>query len=92
MLHASGAAQANSGEKGDAAKKDKTKSAALKDRAPLRVSAFIVHTVPFAEAVTSTGTLIAEEGVELQAETSGKGYRLASMKVRASRRAICSSA
>jgi membrane fusion protein (multidrug efflux system) len=72
MLHASDAKQADAGEKGDAAKKPKEKAAAAKDRAPLRVSAIVVHTTPFAEAVTSTGTLIAEEGVELQAETNGK--------------------
>ena len=39
---------------------------------PLRVATFVVHTAPFAETVTSTGTLRADEGVELQAETNGK--------------------
>jgi membrane fusion protein (multidrug efflux system) len=40
--------------------------------APLRVSAYVVNPQPLAEIVTSTGTLLAEEGVELQAETNGK--------------------
>jgi membrane fusion protein (multidrug efflux system) len=43
-----------------------------KDRAPLRVSAVVVRAAPFAEVVASTGSLLAEEGVELQAETNGK--------------------
>lgn len=41
-------------------------------RAPLRVSAVVVAAAPFAETLTSTGTLLAEESVELQAETNGK--------------------
>jgi membrane fusion protein (multidrug efflux system) len=41
-------------------------------RAPLRVSAFTVQSTKFAETVTATGSLLAEEGVELQAETNGK--------------------
>jgi membrane fusion protein (multidrug efflux system) len=40
--------------------------------APLRVSAVILKPQPFAETVESTGTLRAEEGVELQAEINGK--------------------
>jgi len=40
--------------------------------APLKVSSVVVHTEPFAETVTSTGTLRAEESVDLQAEISGK--------------------
>lgn len=40
--------------------------------APLKVSTFVVTPGPFAETVTSTGSLRAEEGVELQAETNGK--------------------
>lgn len=42
------------------------------DGAPLRVATFTVTAAPFAETVTSTGTLLAEEAVDLQAETSGK--------------------
>ena len=42
------------------------------NRAPLRVSIFVVERKPFAEVVTSTGTLRAEESVELQAEINGK--------------------
>lgn len=41
-------------------------------RAPLRVSAVTVRSARLAETVTATGTLLAEEGVELQAETNGK--------------------
>jgi membrane fusion protein (multidrug efflux system) len=39
---------------------------------PLRVSAFTVRSSKLAEMVSATGTLLAEEGVELQAETNGK--------------------
>lgn len=39
---------------------------------PLKVSTYVVHAMPFAETVTSTGTLRADEGVELQAEINGK--------------------
>lgn len=40
--------------------------------APLKVSAVVVAPEPFMEKVVSTGTLRAEEGVELQAEINGK--------------------
>lgn len=40
--------------------------------AALKVAIFIVKPMPFAETVSSTGTLRADEGVELQAETNGK--------------------
>jgi membrane fusion protein (multidrug efflux system) len=40
--------------------------------APLRVDAVTLTAAPLAETITSTGTLRAEEGVELQAETNGK--------------------
>ena len=39
---------------------------------PLKVATYVVQTAPFAETVNSTGTLRADEGVELQAETNGK--------------------
>lgn len=39
---------------------------------PLRVSSVVVQSAPFTEVVTSTGTLRAEESVELQAEINGK--------------------
>lgn len=42
------------------------------DGAPLKVSTFVVQPSPFAEAVTATGSLRADEGVELQAESNGK--------------------
>lgn len=38
----------------------------------LRVSTVTIKSVPFAESITSTGTLRAEEAVDLQAEVSGK--------------------
>src|SRR5687768_9328855 len=38
----------------------------------LRVDAVTLTTAPLAETIMSTGTLRAEEGVELQAETNGK--------------------
>jgi membrane fusion protein, multidrug efflux system len=39
---------------------------------PLRVSAHTVRSAKLAETLSATGTLLAEEGVELQAETNGK--------------------
>lgn len=42
------------------------------DGAPLMVATYTVSPAVFAETVTSTGTLRADEGVELQAETNGK--------------------
>jgi membrane fusion protein (multidrug efflux system) len=39
---------------------------------PLKVATFLVKPAPFAEIVTSTGTLRAEESVELQPEINGK--------------------
>lgn len=41
-------------------------------KAPLRVSAFTVQPAKFSETVSATGSLLADEGVELQAETNGK--------------------
>jgi membrane fusion protein, multidrug efflux system len=52
------------GKKGEGGKK--------KDAPPLKVSTFVVTPAPFAETIASTGTLRADEGVELQAETNGK--------------------
>jgi membrane fusion protein (multidrug efflux system) len=40
--------------------------------AAIKVSTYIVRAAPFAETINSTGTLRADEGVELQAETNGK--------------------
>lgn len=39
---------------------------------PLRVATYVVHPQPLAEIVTSTGTLRADESVELQSESNGK--------------------
>lgn len=47
-------------------------AAASPEPAPLRVSTYVARPVPFSETVTSTGSLRAEEGVELQPETEGK--------------------
>ncbi len=52
--------------------KSKSKGEAGKSSAPLNVSTFVVRPTSFAETFASTGTLRADEGVELQAETSGK--------------------
>lgn len=43
-----------------------------KGGAPLKVATYVVRPMPFAETVTSTGTLRADEGVDLKAESSGK--------------------
>jgi membrane fusion protein, multidrug efflux system len=43
-----------------------------KSGAPVRVSTYTVQAARFAETVSSTGTLLAEEAVELQAEINGK--------------------
>lgn len=41
-------------------------------KAPLKVSVFTVRPTKLSETVSATGSLLAEEGVELQAETNGK--------------------
>jgi membrane fusion protein, multidrug efflux system len=55
---------------------DKEKSPSVGDSekksAQLKVATFLVKPSVFAETVSSTGTLRADEGVELQAESSGK--------------------
>lgn len=43
----------------------------------LEVTTFTVQPQPFVETITSTGTLRAEEGVDLQAETNGKVVSIA---------------
>lgn len=53
-------------------KDDSTKRGKGGNDAPLKVATYVVQTAPFAEVVNSTGTLRADEGVELQAETNGK--------------------
>lgn len=40
--------------------------------APLKVSTFLVEPTAYTETISSTGTVRADEGVELQAETNGK--------------------
>jgi membrane fusion protein (multidrug efflux system) len=69
LLHAKSAAPARQSKTGVA----KAKGAAKGDAGTaLRVDAITVVPTPLAETVTSTGTLRADEGVELQAETNGK--------------------
>ncbi|RYY75370.1 MAG: efflux RND transporter periplasmic adaptor subunit [Gammaproteobacteria bacterium] len=62
--------------KDDAAtKKDDKKSAggnSGKPAAPLKVSTFMVTPSLFSETITATGTVLADEGIELQPETNGK--------------------
>lgn len=50
----------------------KKKESGSENRSPLKVSTITVATTPFAEILTSTGSLRAEESVELQAEINGK--------------------
>jgi membrane fusion protein, multidrug efflux system len=57
---------------GDAASRAPPQIAATGPEAPVRVSAFIAKPAPLAEVVSSMGTLLAGEAVELQAEVSGK--------------------
>src|SRR3954470_19775266 len=45
---------------------------AERGRGSLKVSAIVIEPAAFTESLTSTGTLLAEEAVELQAETNGK--------------------
>ncbi len=64
--------------KGKAPDKSTAPSAAMKgaggakSAAPLRVSTYKVAPRDFAETISATGTVLADEGVELQAETTGK--------------------
>ena len=55
-----------------ATRKDDSKRSKSGTDTPLKVATFLVQPAPFAETVNSTGTLRADEGVELQAETNGK--------------------
>lgn len=50
----------------------KTKPPAAKAAPALRVSTYKVEPRDFSETISATGTVLADEGVELQAETSGK--------------------
>jgi membrane fusion protein (multidrug efflux system) len=69
---------ADSAKKDDAsAKKDDKKTAGSggangKPAAPLKVSTFMVTPSLFSETITATGTVLADEGIELQPETNGK--------------------
>ena len=56
----------------DPKKATASSSAGKKKDAALSVSTFVVKPAAFSETIASTGTLRADEGVELQAETNGK--------------------
>jgi membrane fusion protein (multidrug efflux system) len=43
-----------------------------RSKAPMKVSVFTVRAAKLSETVSATGSLLADEGVELQAETNGK--------------------
>lgn len=51
---------------------EQPKAGARHTGAPMRVTTFTVRPERFAETVSATGTLLAEEAVELQAEINGK--------------------
>jgi len=62
---------------GGAGGKDKSeggkgKEGGKKEAPPLKVATFVVTPTQYSETIASTGTLRADEGVELQAETNGK--------------------
>ncbi len=65
---------ANKGDvrKGDFKKDEGGKSAGGKPAAPLKVTTFFVAPSIFEETISATGTVLADEGVELQPETNGK--------------------
>jgi len=50
----------------------KSKEGGKKEAPPLKVATFVVTPTQYSETIASTGTLRADEGVELQAETNGK--------------------
>jgi membrane fusion protein, multidrug efflux system len=56
--------------------REKTPAAREKSGEVLKVAVHEVQPQPFVETLSATGTLRAEEGVELQAETSGKVVRI----------------
>ncbi len=68
---AKSANKADKSDKADASGK-KGEGGGKKNAAPLKVATFVVTPAAFAETIASTGTLRADEGVELQAETNGK--------------------
>lgn len=51
---------------------DKPKTSSGENRSALRVSTVVIASQPFSEVLTSTGSMRAEESVELQAEINGK--------------------
>lgn len=55
-------------DKGESGKK----GSARRDTAPIRVSGFVAKPAPFADTITASGSLRADESVELQSELSGK--------------------
>jgi membrane fusion protein (multidrug efflux system) len=73
---AEAAEKKDAGNNNDIAKKDehskKSTEPGGKPAAPLKVSTFLVTPSLFTETITATGTVLADEGVELQPETNGK--------------------
>lgn len=68
-----GAGKDSSGK--DGGKKDeasKKSGGGGKPAAPLKVTTFVVAPTVFSETITATGTVLADEGVELQPEINGK--------------------
>ncbi len=61
-----------SAKKDDPSKKSTGSGGNGKPATPLKVSTFMVTPSLFAETITATGTVLADEGVELQPETNGK--------------------
>jgi membrane fusion protein, multidrug efflux system len=73
---AEAAEKKDAGNNNDITKKDehskKSTEPGGKPAAPLKVSTFLVTPSLFTETITATGTVLADEGVELQPETNGK--------------------
>lgn len=57
---------------GETAKDGAGKGKGEAGRAPQRVSTLLIKPEPFIESLSATGSLLADEGVELQAEINGK--------------------
>lgn len=57
---------------GEAKKGGETKAKGEGSRPPQKVSTLLIKPEPFTETLSATGSLLADEGVELQAEITGK--------------------
>ncbi|SEP67904.1 membrane fusion protein, multidrug efflux system [Solimonas aquatica] len=78
LLHAQGkGGESNAASAGqDGGGKSREGKSGKGEGRPLKVSTLKLQPTRFTETLSSTGTLIAEEAVELQAETSGKVVRI----------------